>query len=160
MPRMSASKEELSGGPPIPDGLYHVVLKGFNPVKSKNGDSVNLNPDIRIINHPTLNDRKVFVSMNTNAPFMWAEITHCFGVPLAENGDSVDIPGSFDGPEDISGIAPKGKVPWTYSGPLLNQQGQLQIGQKEYQGKLSADVKQYICRVAGCAVKHSDNLIK
>src|SRR5271170_8198758 len=141
MPRMSTSKEDLAGGPPIPDGLYQVILKGFNPKKSKNGDSVNLNPDIRICNHPTLNDRKIFVSMNTNAPFMWPEITHCFGCALVQNGESLDIPGTFDGPEDISSIPAGGKVPWNYSGPLLNQQGQLQTGPKEYQGKISSDVK-------------------
>lgn len=160
MPRMSANKEDLTGGPPLPEGMYDVILKGFNPMKSKKGDSVNLNPDIRVINHAQFNDRKVFVSMNTNAAFMWAEICHAFGCPLVENGESVDIPGDFAGSEDISNIPPKGKIPWTYNGPLLNQQGKLILVQVVRDGKTQNDVKQYVCRVAGCGEKHSDNLIK
>jgi hypothetical protein len=166
MPRMSASKEEVSGQQELlPVGPYEVILKGFNPVVSKKGDSINLNPDIRVINHPTLNDKKIFVSMNTNAPFMWAEICHAFGCPLEDDGSGeLSIPGAFDGVDFASALAlgPKKRVPWQYNGPLLNQQGRLLLGQviRDGSSKPQNDVQQYICRVSGCETKHSDNLIK
>lgn len=156
MPKMSASKEELQGQPAVPEGLYDVQLRGFKPKKSKDSKSTNLNPDIRIINHPTLNDKRIFVSMNTNAAWLWAEICHCFGCPLEEASDGsgeLSIPGSFDGPESDPSK-------WVYTGPLLNQHGKLYVVQKDYQGKTNNDVKQYICRVQGCQEKHNDNLVK
>jgi hypothetical protein len=165
MARMSASKEEVSGQQELlPEGMYDVILKGFTPFTSKKGDSVNLNPDVRIVNHPTLNDKKIFISMNTNAPFMWAEVCHCFGCPLEEVGEEMTVPGQFDGPEydAVLKLGAKKKVPWVYHGPLLNQQGKLILGHviREGSTKPQNDVRQYICRVSGCEVKHSDNLIK
>jgi hypothetical protein len=155
MPKMVASKEDLQGQPAIPEGLYDVQLRGFKPAKSKDGKSTNLNPDIRVINHPTLNDRRIFVSMNTNAVWLWTEICHCFGCPLEEDTASGEfsIPGSFDGPETDP-------AKWVYTGPLLQQQGKLYAIQREYKGRIQNDVKQYVCRVAGCQEKHNDNLVK
>lgn len=155
MAKIGASKEDITGGPPLPEGMYDVQLKGFKPKMSKKRDSVNLNPDIRVINHPTQNDKKVFVSMNTNAPFMWHEICHAFGCPLEEDTEgNLSIPGDFSG--DIM-AAPDKSV---YTGPLLNQQAKIYVIQREYNGKTQNDVKQYVCRVAGCSEKHNDNLAK
>ena len=162
--RMSASAEKVSGQQELlPEGLVSVILKGFNPHVSKKGDSINLNPDIRITNHPTLNDKKVFVSMNTNAPFMWAEICHCFGCPLEDDGQGEQsIPGAFDGPDFGAALqaGAKKKVAWVYNGPLLNQEGQLIIGQVTRDGKTQNDVKQFMCRVDGCETPHKDDLIR
>lgn len=155
MARITVSKEEVQGFPPVPEGLYDVQLRGFKPKKAKKGGSTNLNPDVRIINHPTLNDRRIWVSMNTNAPFMWHEICHAFGCPLEDDGDgNVSIPGEFSG--DVM-IDPSSSV---YSGPLLNQQGKLYVVQVQRDSRLQNDVRHYVCRVSGCNEKHSDNLIK
>jgi hypothetical protein len=150
MPKMSASKEEIKGQEALPEGMYQVALRGFKPKKSKAGDSVNLNPDLRVINHPTLNDKKIFLSLNSGAAFMWPEFTHMFGLPLEDDGSGeLTIPGDFTGPE-----ADPSK--WVYSGPLLNQEGSLYLVIREYQGKNQNDVKQFVCRMPGCDHKHKE----
>lgn len=154
MPKMQASKEDLEGGKALPEGMYTIALRGFKPKTSKKKDSTNLNPDLRVTNHPTLNDEKVFYSLNTNAPWIWMELCHAFGCPLEDDGSgNVSIPGNFDGPENDPSK-------WVYSGPLLNQEAQIKLVQKEYLGKMRNDIAMFVCRVAGCAEKHSDNLVK
>lgn len=161
MPKLSASKEELKGQPVHPEGLYSVKLKGFKPKWAKKKDSVNLNPDIVIINHPELNDKKVFFNLNTKAKWLWSDFCHGFGVPLQQG----PTPDDFEWPGDFSG-SESDPDKWSYTGPLMGQQGQVYLIQvpavdsngNERAGEYQNRVKYFVCSLPGCVEKHSDNL--
>jgi len=156
VPKLSASKEEIKGLPPIAEGLYAVRLDGFKPKLSKNRDSVNLNPQLKVINSPEFNDRIVFENLNTKAKWIWKDFCHAFGVPLKEepNGD-VEFPGDFNGPDD-------NPEAWAYSGPLTGQEGQVYLVQQDdTKGGTKNAIKFYVCKLgASCSEKHSSNLAK
>jgi hypothetical protein len=155
MPRLTASKEVVQGGAPVPEGMYTVRCDGFKPKKSKDGGSVNLNPQLRIINSAEYNDRVIFENLNTKAPWIWPDFHHCFGITISKDGnDSYEFvgfgPESEDDPEK-----------WVYQGPILGQTGQIYVIQSEYQGKTNNKIKFYVCKMAGqCKEKHSQNLAK
>jgi len=155
MPRLTVSKDDLKGGPLLPEGLYTVRLDGFKPSWSKNRGSVNLNPQMKIINHLEHNDRPIFENLNSKGHWVWPDFHHAFGVtmPESENGSNLDFVG-FDGPEDEPDK-------WTYNGPLLGQVGQVYIIQADNtQGGVRNSVKYYVCRVPNCHERHSQNLAK
>jgi hypothetical protein len=155
MPKLTASKEEIKGAPPMKEGMVTVRLDGFKPKFSKDRGSVNLNPDMRVINHAEYNDRPVFENLNTKGKWVWKDFCHAFGVPLLETpGGDVEFPGDFDGPED-------NPEAWQYRGPLLGQQAQVYLVQADNtKGGIATKIKFYVCKVPGCAEKHSDNLVK
>jgi hypothetical protein len=155
MPKLTASKEEVKGLPPMNEGMLTVRLDGFKPALSKKKDSVNLNPQMKIINHPEYNDRNVFENLNTKGKWVWKDFCHAFGIPLIDSSDGgAEFPGDFDGPEDQPDK-------WQYRGPLLGQQAQIYLVQGDNgQGGINNKVKYYVCRVPGCSEKHSDNLAK
>jgi len=154
MPKLTASKEEVKGLPPMQEGLITVRLDSFTPKLSSKKDSVNLNPVMKVINHAEYNDRLVFENLNTKGKWVWKDFCHAFGVPLVEgnNGD-VEFPGDFDGPEDDP-------TKWQYRGPLVGQQAQIYLVQADNtKGGIANKIKYYICKVAGCTEKHSSNLV-
>jgi hypothetical protein len=123
MPKLTASKEEVKGQPPMPPGIYTVKLSGFKPKLSKKGDSVNLNPQMEVINHPEFNNRKVFDSLNTKAKFTWKPFAAAFGITVVEDAQgNIEFPGDWDGPDD-----PKLCEQWKYRGPLLGATGQVEL---------------------------------
>ena len=155
MPKLTANKEEINGLPPMGEGMVTVRLDGFDPKLAKKKDSVNLNPQMKIINHAEYNDRNVFENLNTKGKWVWKDFCHAFGVPLVEtpNG-AVEFPGNFDGPEEDP-------TKWQYHGPLTGQQAQLYLIQGDNgSGGINNKVKYYVCKVPGCVEKHSDNLAK
>lgn len=169
--RFGVSKDQLEGIKPVPNGVYDVQLAGFEPKKSSKGDSINLNPILKIVNHQLYNGQRVFYSLNTKAAWMWHDFAHAFGFPLefaptGENGaEEPYLPGGPDAwipdpsnPDDVT--------KWKYQGPLIGSVGKVELvvlknpGQKE-----KNDIKQFVCAVSGCATKypeitHSQNLIK
>jgi hypothetical protein len=155
MPKLTASKEEIKGMPPMVEGMVTVRLDGFDPKLSKDKGSVNLNPKMKVINHAEYNDRNVFENLNTKGKWVWKDFCHAFGVPLVDtpNGDA-EFPGDFDGPEDDP-------TKWQYRGPLLGQQAQVYLVQADNtKGGIANKVKYYVCKVSGCVEKHTDNLVK
>jgi len=154
MPRLKASAEEIKGLPPMREGLVTVRLDGFDPKYSKDRQSINLNPILKIINHAEYNDRPVFENLNTKGKWVWKDFCHSFGVPLLEQNGDFEFPGDFDGPEDDP-------TKWQYRGPLLGQQAQLYIVQADNtKGGIVNKTKFYVCKIPGCAEKHSTNLVK
>jgi len=163
--RFTATKEEISGLPPIPEGLYEVRLDGFKPAWAQKKDSYNLNPQMKVIGHAEHNDRKPsFFNLNTKAKFMWKDFCHCFGVQCAE-----DASGETEFPGDFGDHAASAPETWEYSGPLLGQTGQLYVvqtpardknGNVKSDGTMRNEIKYFVCKVPGCAESHSDNLIK
>ena len=153
MPKLTASKEEVKGLPILPEGMYTVRLDGFSPKYSKDRASINLNPQMRIINNPEYNDRIVFDNLNTKGKWVWVDFCHGFGIELVDTGGDVEFPGDFDGPTDDP-------EKWVYRGPLQGQQAQLYVIQSEYQGKENNKIKFYQCKIPSCTIKHSANLAK
>jgi hypothetical protein len=158
MPRLTASKEDIKGLPPLPEGLYTFRCEGFKPKFSKDKNSINLNPIMKITNHATYNDRSVFENLNTKGKWVWKDFCHCFGVPLIEDGaGDFEFPGDFVGADD-------NPESWQYTGPLVGQIGQAYIVQKDdTKGGVANAVKFYVCKIAlsgSCNEKHSQNLVK
>lgn len=154
MPKLTASKEEIKGLPPMAEGLITVRLDGFEPKLSSKKDSVNLNPLMKVINHAEYNDRRVFENLNTKGKWVWKDFCHAFGVPLQEVSGDFEFPGEFDGPEDDPSK-------WQYRGPLLGQQATLYVVQADdTKGGIKNAVKYYVCKIQGCVEKHSSNLVK
>jgi hypothetical protein len=155
VPKLTASKEEIKGLPVMHEGMVTVRLDGFKPTWSKDKGSVNLNPQLKVINHPEYNDRQVFDNLNTKAKWIWKDFCHAFGVPVLEASDgSVEFPGDFQGPDD-------NPEAWQYVGPLLGQVGQLYLIQSSYNGNDNNKIKYYVCKLgSACHEKHSQNLAK
>lgn len=156
MPKMSVPNESLKAKPPVPDGIYDVRLEGFEPKKSSKGDSINLNPILKIVNHPEHDGRQIYDNLNSKAGFIHQDFVHAFGEVMEVNGDSSSIPGDFQGKEDDPAT-------WQYVGPLVGKVAKIQVVQTTYNNKPNNKVNMWICAVQDCAVKfpdikHSQNL--
>ena len=153
--RLTASKDEIKGLPPMAEGLVTVRLDGFKPQFAKKKDSVNLCPQLRVINHAEYNDRVVFEYLNTKGKFVWKDFCHAFGVPMVEDASGdFEFPGNFG-----ENVAEDNPTSWEYSGPLLGQQAQLYLIQGDNgSGGINNKIKYYVCKVPGCTEKHSQNL--
>lgn len=133
MPKIKVSKEEIKGQPPMPAGIYTVALKGFKPAFSQKKDSVNLNPQLEVINHPEYNNRPVYESMNTKAKFRWKGILAGFGIVLQEDGaGDFEFPGEFVGPENDPSQ-------WRYTGPLLGLTAQVKLKEVQVVDRLTGN---------------------
>jgi hypothetical protein len=169
MPSLSFPKSALEPRPNLPPGFIHVIFTGFRPKLSKKGDSINMNPQLHVVNDPRtdssgkpLNGQTVFESLNLSFPPRLVDLVHALGCEMVENGDNVDIPGYFDG--DTSNPDPS---QWgTYHGPLENQVAQLELAEVQSRrsgakpGDKQTDIKRYICKVQGCTVPHIESLIR
>jgi hypothetical protein len=153
MAKISYSKEDLAGNN-YPEGLYEVRLDGFEPQFSKKKDSINLNPVLKIVNHPTLNGKRVFDNLNSTASWIVESFSHAFGQPLTPNpSGGGDMPGDFIGPDDDP-------EKWQYQGPLSGAVAKVFLKTTSYNGKESSKVNQWFCAVQGCQTKHADGLAK
>jgi hypothetical protein len=155
MPQIKMSKESLEGPPPIADGLVELRLEGFQPKKSKAGTSINLNPQLKIVNNAQYNGRQVFDNLNTGASWILEAFCHAFGIALEPDGN-----GGFAFP---GGFFPENEPDpekWTYSGPLLGLVGKAFLKQTEYNGRTNSRVDQWVCSAQGCTSKHPTGLAK
>lgn len=123
MVRITVSKEKMKGREPHPAGIYEFRVSGFKPKLSKNGDSVNLNPVLQIINHPKLNGKRLFFNMNTNAGWLLSAFCNNIKTPMVPTSDgaSFDLPGEFNGPQTDP-------TKWVYAGPMLGRTGKCELG--------------------------------
>lgn len=156
---MNFSRESLSGSDPAPSGWYQLQFKGFKQVASNNKDSINLNPQFEIINHPEHDGKKVWSTMNTKGTWVINDFVHATGNQMqAVNGDpdSLSIPGVF---KDIDSF-PDNPEKWEYLGPLTNSVFEAEVFISDWNGKKSSKVKQFKCAVPGCTERHSTNLEK
>jgi hypothetical protein len=154
VPRLTATKDEIKGLPPMAEGLVTLRLDGFKPKFSKDKGSVNLNPVLKVTNHSEYNDRVVFENLNTKGKWVWKDFCHAFGVPLVEVNGDYEFPGDFAGEDN-------NPESWQYTGPLLGQLGQVYLVQADdTKGGIKNAVKFYSCKVPGCSEKHTANLVK
>lgn len=167
--QMSYSREELSGVPPVPDNWYMLQFKGFRPKASapkdgKPSDSWNLNAEFSIIQNPEYEGRRVFAGLNSKAGFILIDFVHATGLEMEEAQDGNEgteaaqlvMPGIWEGSEQF----PEDPTKWRYQGPLINKIFEAELTTTEYQGRKRNEIRQYKCSVAGCAERHSTNLIK
>ena len=156
MPRLGTTKESTKGGDPVGPGNYKVRFDGFEVKLSKKGDSHNLNPILKITGHPSLNDRRVYINLNTKAGWILVAFCHCFGLPMDDAGDDLNIPGEFKpNPAD-----PDDTSKWMYTGPLTAKTGQLEIVEADNsKGGTKPAIKQFFCTVPNCQEKHPNNLL-
>lgn len=158
MPKIGITTEQLEGLKNPPAGIYEVRLDGFKPKASKlkpgKEPSVNLRPQLKIINHSTLNDQPVFSHCNTAFAVEIYDLCHALGVPYdGEGTDQAQMPGEFQGPDDQP-------EQWSYIGPLVGQVAKVEVANTTDQNnKPTTQVNKWFCRVEGCQAKHRDSLI-
>ena len=141
---------------PMPEGIHEFRVDGFKPAKSKNSDSINLNPQLKIINptNPELIGKELYFNMNTNFFTGIIDFCHSVGVPLVADGDEFNIPGEFANSDQTD---PKKWGP--YTGDLLGKTGRVELGMADNgKGGQTVKVKRFFCVVPGCQEKHSDSL--
>jgi hypothetical protein len=154
MAKITYSKEDLAGNV-YPDGLYELRLESFESKPSKDGNSVNLNPVLNIVNHATLNGKRVFDNMNNGAPWIIEAFCHALGHALIPNPNGGgDMPGDFVGPDDKP-------TEWQYVGPLTGSVAKVMLKKTTYQGRDSSKVDQWFCALGDkCKMKHPTGLAK
>lgn len=155
MARMGVSTESLEGQKAFEPGFYDFRLDGFKPKKAKSGDSTNFNPDMRVINHATRNDDKIFFNLNSAAGWIQKDFVHCLGLQMEIDGDMAFMPGDWQpDPQEPNNVSK-----YTYSGPMVGRTGRVEIAvRKDQKGKDQSYVKQLLCQVPGCQEKHSTDL--
>lgn len=168
--KMGMSKEDLTGPPPVPPGVYDLQVTGFRPKIAKSGESLNYNAEFTVTSNPTFDGRKVFHPMNTSFGVAIRDFTHACGLQLEkmdnpEGGDQLDcLPGTFEFMKQFPDEPDKwGK----YLGPLTNKIFKAELAVTTFQGKEKNEIRQFLCALKDCAVlepdprlKHSTNLIK
>ena len=154
MPKISANREDLEAPSAIPEGLYCLRLDGFAPKFSKDRGSTNLNPKLTVINHPTLNDRLVFMNLNTKGPWVIKDFIHALGMKESVLADGSVTLLNFNGPDDDP-------TRWQCTDPILGKVLQAYVIQADNtKGGLRNGIRSFICTVPGCMEKHSTNLEK
>jgi hypothetical protein len=160
---MKIENTKLEGMDVIPAGIYEVKLDKFGPKNSKSGTSVNLNPQMSVVNHPDFAGRKVFDSLNQGGAFMYPDFVHAFGLPMETDGKDSWIPGTWDA--DKAKFKEDDASTWVYQGPIVGRIAKVEIAVENFNGKDTNRVRRYICAVADCAskfpkVRHSADLLK
>jgi hypothetical protein len=161
---MAFDKDSLSGGKVIPNGIYEVRLVGFKPRKNKNGDSVNFNAIMEVINHPDYDKTKLFETLSAKAGFTQWDFAHAFGLELEDQGNGqYALPGTWDG--DLASFKADDPSTWKYDGPLVGRDAKVEVAIDTYEGKENNKIKRYFCIVPDCATrfpdnKHSQDLLK
>lgn len=169
--KMSLSKEDLSGPPPVPNNIYWLETTGFRPKASKNGQYLNYNAEFTIVDNPEYDGRKLFHPLTTGFAVAIRDFVHATGIDMEkvlttdENGIEVEdfiLPGMFKDQDKFPGDPTK----WgAYIGPLLRKKFQAEVVTTEYNGKPKNEIRAFFCTLPNCAtlypdMKHSQNLIK
>jgi hypothetical protein len=125
MPRIGFSKEQIAGEKPVDPGKYQVQLVGFKPTLSNDKQSVNLNPDLRVINNANaaFNGKRIFHNLSEKAGWLHKEMCDGFGIDMVAEGGQFFLPGTFQ--EDPSN--PTDCTKWRYQGPLLGKVASVEV---------------------------------
>lgn len=158
--KMKLSKDQVEGMEILTPGQYEVRLMGFKPQFSKDKGSINLRPELIVVNNSDLVNRRVFDTLNSKA-FYFQDFSHAFGIPLETDGKEYWLAGEWDG--DKQKYKEDDPTTWVYKGPLLNRIAKIEVGIDNYQGKDQNKIIRYFCAISDCAtkfpqIKHSDNL--
>ena len=170
--KMGMTKEDLSGPPPVNNGIYELRVTDFRPKIAKSGLSLNYNGEFTIVNNPNDDGRKIFHPLNTSFAVAIRDFSHACGVPL----ETITVMGDAETPQHEEQVLPgtfedADKYPddpskWgKYIGPLTNKIFKAELAQTQYQGKTKSEIRLFFCALPNCAtlepdLKHSMNLIK
>jgi hypothetical protein len=158
MAKMGFSKEQLTKKL-TPGGIYDFHFSGFKPAP-KNGttgtETVNLNPQLKIINSKDFTGVPVFLSLPQSQGWMIQDFVHSLGQEMDHDGN---LPGDWEFPVQDN------PTTWRYRGPLVGKTGKVELIETTYNGKPQLKVKQLICAVKDCKTKnpeivHSSNMAK
>ncbi len=154
--RMGVPKDSLEGMPPMPVGEYTFRVDGFKPKASKDKQSTNLNPTLKVINNANgLNDRIIFFNCNTNAGWIQKDFVHSLGLQMEVEGDTAYLPGAFIPDANDQDNVTKLK----YEGPMLGRTGRCSVSvRKDDKNRDQSFIKAFHCAVQGCQEKHSTEL--
>lgn len=166
------NKEDLSGPPPVPTGVYELRLVKFRPKLSAKGNSLNYNAEFEVFNHPEYDGRRVFHPLNTLFAIAIWDYVHSCGLEVdnikvtdEQTGMETEefvLPGIFEN----ANAAPDNPEAWgDYKGPLLNKGFRADVVETSYKGKPKNEIRAFLCAIPDCAekhpdIKHSTNLIK
>lgn len=158
---MSVSAESLKGFTPIPEGIYDLRFEGFKFAPSKKGDSINMNPQFKVVSGQYAN-RMVFGRINSLAPWVMQDFSHACGFALEKKQDGgFGFVGDIDGPSsDIKDCSN-----WTYRGPMTGRTLKAKVVVSTYNGRPGNDIEYFVCAVPDCNTKypeiqHSTNLLR
>ena len=170
--QMSFNRDELSGAPPLPAGWYTVQLKNFRPKAAAvkpgqtESESLSLNAELAVINHPEYEGRRIFAGLNTKMAFMWPDFVHATGLKMevvqdefaGTEKENYTLPGVFENAD----THPNDPSTWKYLGPLLNKTMEVELAEIPATAQFRAknEIRQYKCAVPGCTDKHSTNLVR
>lgn len=160
--KMGVSKDKLEGMKPVPNGVYEVVCAGFEQKLDSKKTGINLNPILKIINHPEFNGQRIWYNLSTKAAWLYNDFCHCFGLP-------VEIEVDPDTNEEVANL-PGGQSAWVpsdedpenvekarYTGPLVNATGKVEVIEERKPGQKPRNViKMFLCNIDGCAQKYPD----
>lgn len=161
--KMGFDKDSLTGKT-APNGIYTVRLSGFRPALSKNKDSVNFNPQLKIINHPEHDNIKVWETLNSKAGFTQWDFAHAFGVELEDQGNGqYTLPVTWDG--DPLKFKEDDPSTWVANSVLIGRDAQVELAIDTFEGKQSMKPRRYICAIDNCETrfpenKHSTDLLR
>ncbi|HEY1644842.1 MAG TPA: hypothetical protein VGF75_00465 [Candidatus Saccharimonadales bacterium] len=160
--------EKLRRPEPIPQNIYTLRLTGFKPKKSKDGESVNFNPQFTIIDPGQKWDGKVekylFVG-SAKVPSLLQDMVHALGEIMEQDPNDPDSPASIPGIWDADQVKFQADDPstWVYQGPLMNKECKAELYINSYQGQDNNRILRFLCAIPDCATKfpkiqHSTNM--
>lgn len=160
--------EKLNRPEPVPQNIYKLRLTGFKPKKSKDGESVNFNPEFTFIDPGQKWDGKVlkyaFVG-SAKVPSLLQDMVHATGEVMEVDENDPDAPASMPGIWDADQVKFKPDDPstWVYQGPLLNKDLQAELYIDDYNGQKNNKILRFICAVPNCEtrfpkIEHSKNM--
>ena len=120
MATVKVNKDSLKGAEPHPEGIYEFRCDGFKPSFSKDRESINLNPQLKIVSHLTLNGKAIWCNLNTKAGWIMDAFVKSLGMEMVITGNDAALPGDFNGPDED----PKA---WQYVGPLVGKVGKVKL---------------------------------
>ena len=145
--KMGVNTEKLKAPEPVSAGWYNLRMEGFKPKKTKNGDSVNYNAQFSVLGGEHDGKKMPYLAgLNTGADWIMYDFLHSLGFDLDPDGN---MPGGFEG-------EPSNPETWQYNGPLLGATAEVELVVTSWQGKPRNEIKQYRCKVDGCATKYPD----
>lgn len=154
-PKLTTPKDSVKPPEPIPAGIYEFRVDGFSPKASKDKNSVNFRPQMKIINHPALNGKPLYDNLNQKAGWIIEGFIHSLSLQMVTDDGDLAMPGTWiwnpSDPENVEKL--------TYQGPILGRTGRLEYVERiGDNGKKYMAVKQYFCNVSGCQTKHPTEL--
>ena len=162
--KMGMTKEDLSGPPPVPPGIYEHQLAGFRPKIAKSGESLNYNAEFTITGNPAYENRKVFHPLNTSFAVAVRDFIHACGIDMEKitvlttadtpQHDEFVLPGTFENAD----TNPDDPSKWgKYLGPLTNKIFKAELAITEYQGKSKNEVRAFFCAFPDPTITFSIN---